>query len=70
MQMTQKLQTHKKHNMTFGAICRVSQHRKYRTLNGRPYRDLTDDTFQGIIKTYFQVLLRPSSVLIEDQRRS
>ena len=56
--------------MTFGAICRVSQHRKYRTLNGRPYRDLTDDTFQGIIKTYFQVLLRPNSVLIEDQRRS
>ena len=55
--------------MTFVAICRVSQHRKYRTLNGRPYRYLTDDTFQGIIKTYFQVLLRPSSVLIEDQNK-
>ena len=36
---------------------------------GRPEKVLIEDTFSSIIKTNPQELLRPSSVLIEDQKK-
>ena len=37
--------------------------------NGRPEKVLIEDPFSSIIKTNPQELLRPSSVLIEDQKK-